>query len=584
MHDSSKSTMKLKYFLFLFLLTGLFLSSCKSTKTSSSSSSNGSIQAVPKDNSSVFIDANKQKTLGNYTEAIKLFNQALELNPTDGASMYELARLYTIIGNTEMALKYADMAVKTEPENTYYLLFYAGLLQSNEDFESAAGIYENLIVLKPDNPEYYNRLAVAYLYAKEPMEAIRVYDELEELTGINEKSSLKKQSIYLQENKVDKAVEEMEKLINAFPMETKYYAILAEICMNNGMEDKALEAYNKIAEINADDPYIHISLADYYKKSGDYEHAFEELKLGFRNPNLDIDSKIQILIQYYTLNEIYSDLKEEAFELAEILMEVHPNDPKSYSIYGDFLYQDKQFEKARTAFRNVIALDSSKYLVWEQLLFTESELQDTEALYQESTRAIELFPEQPIPYLFAGGTLYEKKKWEECIRVLERGAYFVVSNDRLLAQFYAYLGDAYYQIEDIDKSDAYYDKVLMINPDHDYVLNNYAYYLSLRGENLEKAAKMAKRATELKPDSPSNQDTYGWVLYKLGYYDEAKLWIEKAIANNPEASPVMLEHLGDVYWKLDDKKQAVEYWEKAKEAGKGSEFLDKKVSDKTLYE
>lgn len=576
--------MKFIYYPLLIVFSGIILFSCKSSQTSTNSSSTGQLSTPGQDNSGVFIDANKQKTLGNYTEAIKLFNKALEINPNDGASMYELARLYTILGNSEMALSYAEKSVKVEPENQYYLLFYAGLLQSGEDFESAAKIYEKLVLLKPNSQEYYNRLAVAYLYAGEPMESIRVYDELESITGINEKSSLKKQSIYLQEKKVNKAVEELEKLISAFPLETKYYAILAEVCMANGMEDKALEAYNKILELNADDPYIHITLADYYKKNSDFDRAFEELKLGFKNPNLDIDSKIQILIQYYTLNEIYTDLKQEAFELAEILIEVHPDDPKSYSIHGDFLYQDEQFEEARDAFRMVISIDSSKYLVWEQLLFTESELQDNTSLLHESKRAIELFPEQPIPYLFAGGSLYEKKEWEECISVLERGAYFVVSNDRLLAQFYAYLGDAYYQVEEIEKSDASYDRVLMINPDHDYVLNNYAYYLSIRGENLEKAAKMAKRATELKPDSPSNQDTYGWVLYKMEYYEDARIWIQKALDNESEDSPVMLEHMGDILWKLGEKENAIEYWQKAKAAGKGSEFLDKKVADQTIYE
>jgi len=576
--------MILKYFHLTLLILGVFLVSCKSTQTTNSTASKGHVKGVAADNSSLFIDANKEKTLENYDEAIKLFTKCLEINPQDGASMFELAKLYTIKGNAEMALKYAELAIDVEQENVYYLLFYAGILQSTEDYEQAAKVYEKVVELKPNHPEYYNRLAVAYLYSKKPMEAIKIYDKLEEKVGITEEYSMKKQSIYIQENKINQAIEEIEKLISAFPEETKYYAILAEVCMNHGMEDKALEAYNKIAELNEDDPYIHISLADYYKQRGDHEKAFEELKLGFSNPNLDIDSKIQILIQYYTINEIYEDLKSQAFELAEIMVDVHSNDPKAYSMYGDFLYQDSRFLEARDAFRNVIALDSSKYLVWEQLLFTESELQDNEALYLESKRATELFPEQPIPYLFAGGSLYEKKEWEECIRILEQGAYYVVNNDRLLAQFYAYLGDAYNQVNDIEKSDASYDKVLLINPDHDYVLNNYAYYLSQRGENLEKAAKMAKHATELKPETPSNQDTYGWVLYKMGYYEEAKTWIERAIKNGAQDNPVILEHLGDIYWKLGEENKAIDLWIKAKDAGKGSDLLDKKVEDKKLYE
>lgn len=576
--------MTLRYFQYFLLIAVILFTSCKATKNTRSSSGRDGISVGQPDNSSVFIDANKEKALGNYREAIKLYNKCLEINPQDGASMFELSKLYTLQSNVEMALKYSKMAVDTEKDNVYYLLFYAGLLQSTEDYETASQLYERVIELKPDHPEYYDRLAMAYIYSGKPMQAVEIYDRLEEKAGITEEYSMKKQSIYVQENKISKAIEELEKLIGAYPLETKYYAVLAELCMKNGLEDKALEAYMKIAELDPGDPYIHISLADYYKTKGDRERSFEELKMGFSNPNLDIDSKIQILIQYYTVNEIYSDLKSEAFELAEILLEVHPNDPKSYSMYGDFLYQDSRFEEARDAFRKVIELDSSKYLVWEQLLFTESELRDFDALHLESMRAIELFPEQPIPYLFAGGALYEKKDWDECIRILEQGAYYVVNNDRMLAQFYAYLGDAYNQVDDVAKSDEAYDKVLMIDPDQDYVLNNYAYYLSLRGENLEKAAKMAKRATELKPNSSSNQDTYGWVLYKMGYYEEAKIWIEKAIENGEGENAVILEHLGDVYWKLGDQQKAVELWMRAKNAGKGSDFLDKKVQDKQYYE
>ena len=575
--------MTLRYFHLFLLFSGIVLFSCKSTSTSTSAGKE-QVHVVPADNSDLFIDASKEKALGNYHEAIRLYQKCLEINPRDGASMFELSKLYTLQGNAEQALNFAKQAVDVEGSNVYYLLFYAGLLQSTEDYNAAAGLYEKVIELKPNYPEYYDRLAMAYIYAGKSMEAIKIYDQLEEKAGITEEYSMKKQSIYVQENKINKAIEELENLISAYPLEIKYHAVLAELCMNHGYEERALEAYERIAELDENDPYIHISLADYYKKQGNLVKSFEELKLGFYNPNLDIDSKIQILIRYYTVNEIYSELKDEAFELAEILLEVHPNDPKSYSMYGDFLYQDNRFEEARNAFRKVIELDSSKYLVWEQLLFTESELRDNEALYAESIRAIELFPEQPIPYLFAGGSLYEQQQWEECIRILERGAYFVVNNDRLLAQFYAYLGDAYNQVDETEKSDAAYDKVLTIDPNHDYVLNNYAYYLSLRGENLEKAAKMAKRATELQPNSSSNQDTYGWVLYKMGYYEEAKVWIEKAIENGAQENPVILEHLGDIYWQLGDQAKALELWIKAKEFGEGSELLDKKIKDKTLYE
>ena len=131
----------------------------------------------------------------------------------------------------------------------------------------------------------------------------------------------------------------------------------------------------------------------------------------------------------------------------------------------------------------------------------------------------------------------------------------VVNNKLMETQFYAYLGDAYNQVKDDAKSDEAYEQVLKLDPDHDYVLNNYAYYLSLRNENLERAAEMAKRATELKPNSSANQDTYGWVLYKMGKFEEAKSGLGK-LWKTKKASAVIIEHYGDVLWQLGDTEEA----------------------------
>jgi tetratricopeptide (TPR) repeat protein len=577
-----------KHIFFYLLIFAVVFVACKSKEPAVSGKVPDSAdrpQVVAEaDNSEVFIEASKQKMLGNYSDAAKLFEKCLVINPKDDASMYELAQIEFLSNNPEKALLLAERAAEINPSNDYYLEFYANLLNSFERYDEAARIYKKLIEANPYNLDYYNQLAVSYLFDGKSDEAIRVYNDLEEKIGITEEVSMKKQSIYLQVKKINEAIEEIEKLSAQFPSESKYYAILAELCLANGLNDEALKAYKKIIEIDPNNPYVHISLADYYKKLGQNEKAFEELRIGFANPNLDIDSKIQILLNYYTVSEIYSDLKDQAMELSEILVEAHPNDPKAFSMYGDFLYQDKKYAEAREVFTKVISIDSSKYVVWEQLLFTDSQLEDQDALFNDSKIAMELFPEQPLPYLFAGGSYYQRKEWEKCVEVLKDGLSLVYNNKLMEIQFYAYLGDAYNQLKDDVKSDEAYENVLKLDPDHDYVLNNYAYYLSLRNENLEKAAEMAKHATELKPNSPANQDTYGWVLYKMGKFEEAKIWIGKAMENEVESSAVIIEHYGDVLWQLGDFDGAYQYWLKAQEKGKGSDLLEQKIEQKKLIE
>ena len=51
-----------------------------------------------------------------------------------------------------------------------------------------------------------------------------------------------------------------------------------------------------------------------------------------------------------------------------------------------------------------------------------------------------------------------------------------------------------------------------------------------------------------------------------------------------EGSAVVVEHYGDVLWKLGEKKNAVKYWEKALKLGEGSEFLEKKVEQKQYFD
>ncbi len=575
--------MNIKLRILILIVFPLVIFSCKSGEKLSGKS--GEKEGKVEDNSSVYYDATKAYITGNYEEAEKLYKKCIQLNNNDAAAMFELAKISLMKNNRHEALIYARQATKIDSGNKFYMLLYGSLLQSFEQYDAAVNVFKRVLELSPNNPDYYNRLAVAYIYAGKNDKAIETFNQLEEKIGITEDISMKKQNLYLQENNPEKAITEIEKLVAQYPKETRFYGILAEMYLNNGMNDKALETYHIIKELDPDDPYIHVSLADYYKKNGEDKKAFEELKIGFSNKNLDIDTKVQILLSYYTANEYYKDNKDEAFQLAEILIKVHPDDPKAWSIYGDLLYQDDRFEDARTAFRTVISMDSSKYVVWEQLLFIDSQLEDNDALLDESVRTIDLFPEMPVPYLFAGGVYYMKKEWDKCVDILSVGVNYVVNNPQLKEQFLTYLGDAYNQVGDNQKSDKCYDEVLQINPNNDFVLNNYAYYLSLRNERLDKAAEMAKKSVDLKPNSSANLDTYGWVLYMKGNFSDAEFLIKRALDNGGDKDADVLEHYGDILWNLDRKDEALQYWEKAKNTGGGgSKNLDRKVKEKKLVE
>lgn len=574
--------------LLLFMLsTGSFIS-CKSKKsiTDSTAEKPGTKELSEKSRvefEHLFFDGAREKLLGNYDQAESRFIQALRVDPTSAATMYELGTVYTYQNNKNQALIYSKKAATADPKNIWYQLLYAECLKENKQASEVIAVYERLLQQYPDRIDFYYELANAFLYANKPNDALKTYNRIEEHIGVTEDASMQKIKIYKSLNNSDKAIEEAKKLIIAFPKEGKYYGILGELYQEKGMNEKALQAYNDLLKIDPENAYVHLSLADYYRNQKQNEKAFEEIKIAFKSKELDIDTKIKILLSYYSITETYTELKSDADELCKILVEVHPDEAKAFSMHGDFLYRDKKLEQARTEYRKAISLDKEKYALWNQLLIIESELSDYAAMEKESKEAIDLFPNQALPYFFNGAANVQLRNFKDAVIILNEGKNFAFDK-LLLAQFYANIGDAQNQLKDFAASDSSYMKALEIDPNNVYVLNNYAYYLSLRNADLEKAERMSKKTNDLEPNNNSYQDTYGWILYQMKKYDDAKIWIGKAVENGGRNNGTLLEHYGDVLYQLGDKENAFKYWQDAKKAGGASDLIDKKITDKKLYE
>lgn len=573
------------------LSLSLFLASCgsrKIAKSPSATDSKGSSANLSNDRklefTARFFDANKEKILGNYDPAIKLYLQCIKIDPSNAAPYYEVANLLNAQNRISDALSYAKTAAEIDQDNIWYQLLFAETLKRGNKNEEAVKIYEKLVKNNPDRLDFYFELTGTLLNMGKYSEAVKVLDKLESKQGISEEISIQKKAIYLKQGNLEKAAQELQNLIKAYPDEVRYLGQLGDLYNANGLTDKALDIYKKVLEKEPANPFIHLSLADYYRGIGDKEKAFNELKLAFKGADLSIDTKINILLSYYTITETVKSLKDQAFELSKILVETHPSDAKSYSIYGDFLYRDGRLKDARDNFRSAISLDKSRYPLWNQLLVIESELLDFDAMLKESDEAKELFPNQPLIFLLNGIALIQTKEYEKAIEVLQEGKINVVENNSLLAQFHANLGDAYNYLKKYSESDSNYDKALELEPDNIYVLNNYSYYLSIRGEKLDRAEIMSLRSNTLVPNNASYIDTYAWVLYKAKKYNEAKALLEKALANGGDKNSVILEHYGDVLYQLNEIEKAFQYWKTASENGKASDLLDKKLADKKMYE
>jgi tetratricopeptide (TPR) repeat protein len=504
--------------------------------------------------------------LGDYGQAKNYFQQALRIDPSSAATQFELAKLLTEQGQFMEAIQLSQSAYETDPDNVWYAHFLAQLYTETGDFERSVEVYHKIIERQPEEYENYFNLANLLSAQQKFKEALEVYGELEERLGPNEDISVQRQLIYLEKGDLDKALEEVNALIDANPDELRYYGMKAEILQGMKRFEEAKALYEMMLYDSPENGLVLLALFELSEKNGNQEKADEYITRAFGSPELGIDVKVNILLNFLSTSNLRS---REAFitDLGAALEKAHPNEAKAYAIQGDIFYNFGRLEEARTKFQRAVEIDPNRPPIWQQILTISSQLNDFVAMKAGAISALELFPMQPIFYLFSGIAHLQMKEMQTAVEALEMGLTITVDNPALQAQLLASLGDTYHEMSEHQKSDRSYDKALELDGSNTVVLNNYAYYLSLRDTALDKAESMAKKANNLSPDTPSFQDTYGWVLHMRGNHRNALFWIEEALKNGAENDPVVLGHYGDVLQALERKADAVRAWQQAIDAG-----------------
>tara|TARA_B100001094_G_scaffold331580_1_gene400427 strand:+ start:879 stop:2594 length:1716 start_codon:yes stop_codon:yes gene_type:complete len=512
---------------------------------------------------SYYFTAIKQKSLENFEESIKYFEKCIRLDKEQASPYYEIAKIYLLNKELQESYNYSKQAYQTDKSNKWYAQFYADILFKTKNYYESARIYKSLIKQHKEKEDYYLDLAKVYLYDKNLRLSIKTYNDLEKLKGVNHYTSTQKHKLYLELKDFNKAASELENLLIEFPYDTEIYEILSDCYILSGDFDKALEILIKLSELKPNSPSIHLSLSDFYLQKGNYEKYREELLLAFSSEKLDLQLKIKKIVPLLT--PVYENKLENfdfVFELSKIIVEIHPFDAMSNYIYADLLRIDQKTELSVSYYKKVVEINKNEIGAWEEMLFLELRLNRLDSLNTDSEQAIEIFPTNPIFYYLNGLSFYYKKNYEKTIEPIKTGVNFVVSNPNLSSEMYSILGNSYNELKDFENSDISYERALEYIPDNVQVLNNYAYYLSLREENLERAEEMSKKTIEMFPEEANYLDTYAWILYKMKKYEQAKSWMQKAI--DISESETFYSHMAEILIELGEKEESEFYLEKSK--------------------
>lgn len=534
----------------------------------------------------LFIEATQQKLLENYDKAILLYKQVLKEDKKNHAAAYELARIHLERDEDDKAEKNIEFAVSLDQENLWYQKLMADIYQKTGNDAKAAKVYETLVSKEPNNEYYYYKWAYFLVKSDEIDDAIKVYDKLEAKTGINEEIARRKYTLYLGTGNPKKAVKELERLIAAFPKEVDYYHLLANYYEQSGDDAQAKSTYETILRIDPNNVKAKLGIAGMSSEGQNELLYLETLASIFENPEVDIDLKIGKIFPFIgkVAETGDQDIAVATLKLTDILERVHPQEAKSYSAGADLLYYSGKRLEALEKYKKTIELDESVFMVWEQVMYIYLQEADYDALLETTEKALDIYPNQAMVYFMSGVAHESLDQAEEAIEQFEQALLMSSNNERLKLDIYARLGSAYFNLKKYTESDEAFEEALKISGQEPGILNNYSYYLSVRGVELEKAKTMSALSNELAPNQSSFQDTYGWILYKLKDYKGAQEWLLKALENGGKNSPTILEHAGDVFFQLNDTDQAIKYWTEALEKGSKSSLLEKKIADRKLYE
>ncbi len=566
---------------YIFLLIPIFSWSSSKKSDIQLSFPNDSLERVFIQN---FYDGIQLKEENNHILAKSFFLKCAEIKPNDPCVNAEISVIYSIQDSTELAISYMEKAVNGMPNNKWFAKRLIGIYATAKNFDKAVSLAERLHKNKPYDEEFFEILISLYKQTEQFKPALKLLDGLEKINGINERVSLEKFRLHMLSNKPDKALFEIERLTKKFPKDHRYKVFLGDIYLDRKQPAKALEYYDQVIKAEPQNPDVYLSLSEYYKSIGDEKKASEFIVLAIKNPNLELETKMDILSKHIEKLLNQNEKIESTEELFKLLVENYPLEERVFNLYSAFLLYQNRKDEAIDILRvscNLQPQNSQNWISLAQIYFGKEE--NDSALTVINGGLVYSPEDYDLRYLktillnLLGRNQDALDLNKETLGLLEKQGDLTRKSD-LLAQN----AEIYMKLGNKDSAFISFEQSILLKPDNAMVLNNFAYYLSEENIDLSKAEKMSAQTVNSDPTNSTYLDTYAWIFYKQGKFSLAKFYIERAIDNlkDKSSSPVIYEHYGDILWMSGSDNKALEMWQKAKEIGGESAELQTKIDNK----
>lgn len=521
-----------------------------------------------------FMSGNLNDVKGEYAQAILDYQEALRYYKD--ATIYDaMAQDYVRLGKSELAVEESRKAVDLDPSRIDFRRTLAQAYLAGFNVDSARIQYAKILSI--DSTQVEDILVLAQLYQQDkPEKAAALYERALRLIGPDLPTMMQLVRIYNSTNQFDKSIDVVNRMLKVDPSNVALQEMLADLYMQVDKNEEALKILDGLMAQRSNDYNLKARAATAYLRMKNFASADSLIDAIFTSDSTRADAKFAIG-QFY-LNEMQRDSSIVPFaqEIFAKLLKLYPDDARSYLMAGLGASYAHRDSVAAAYLEKSIAIDSTNSDAWQALGILYYQNKEYGKMTSVMSKAVRFFPDDYRVNLFLGLALNQEGKNEEAVKPLEKALSLKPTETDALS----ILGQVYEALHRYDDAYRLYETALKIDSKNSLILNNYAYSLSERGVDLDKALKMAKLAIQLDPKNSAYLDTMGWVYFKLGDYGKAEGFVKKALSerSKSDGSPATLEeHLGDIYEKKGENKKAVEQWEKALRSDPGNKSLKEKI-------
>ncbi len=516
-------------------------------------------------------------------------------------SAYELFSIGSQLeleGRTTEAIEYYTRAKSLDPGSVSITVSLASALYSAQRFDEGIAAIEDAIAVEPDNVRLYQIAALGYVGKRDLGKATEYYEEALTYAPENRDLYFAIATLLEARGEIRSAMSALERM----PSDTRNvetYVRLASLAGRLNDHALAVDYYRMAYATDSTDITAVMGMAAGYDMLGVtdsatfyYERVYADTFI------IDI---AQRLMDLYTEKDRYDDV----MNVAAVILANDPSYNHARRSLGFAFYKRGQLTESLDAFYVALRIDPADTYSAFYVARIYLEQGEYDKSLQEIRRAIKVNPDFIELWIYLGFAAIEKRDYALAEHAFTEAAYR--GADR--AQIYYLLGavmetrgmdtDAYFYYKKALKADPrdqaaleslanlasrvgredetfeVFRRILEIDTLNAVALNYVGYTLAERHDSLEYALELINRALKIDTENGYYIDSRGWVYYQMGRYDDALTELERAAGIVED--PVILEHLGDVYLKLNERDAALRAYERAAELDSGNKALRAKI-------